>query len=215
MTVAIVDYGVGNLNSVRNMLQKVGVASTISGDPVELARVSTLILPGVGAFGAGMAALNERGLVSLLKQAADAGKEIVGICLGMQLLGSSSEEADCEGLGLISARFRRLATEKMETPLPIPHMGWNYVKRKKNSEFLKYLPEPSRFYFVHSYFADEVADEEILLTVKYGHEFVAAYQRDNIIGFQFHPEKSHKYGISLFEGLFAKYRNPSAITGAV
>jgi len=214
MTISIVDYGVGNLNSVRNMLQKVGVASTITRDPRELSTASTIILPGVGAFGAGMTALKERGLATAIKEAAGAGIDIVGICLGMQLLGSSSEEAECDGLDLIGARFRRFDTRNMGSQLPIPHMGWNFVQQKKDKDFLRNLPKPSRFYFVHSYFADEVADEDVLLTATYGHDFVAAYQRENVMGFQFHPEKSHKYGISLFAELFAKYRRERARTGA-
>jgi imidazole glycerol-phosphate synthase subunit HisH len=202
-SVAVIDYGIGNVNSVRNMLKKVGLRAEASGNAHELDATDALILPGVGSFGAGMDALEAHGLTGFLKEYAQSGRMLVGICLGMQLLGSWSDEAKREGLGLIQARFHRFDVEKMGANLTVPHMGWNTVHPVHESGFLSNLGADSRFYFVHSYFADEVPKEEVVLTATHGHDFVAAYKRDNVVGFQFHPEKSHRFGISLFETLFA------------
>jgi glutamine amidotransferase len=204
MYVGIVDYGLGNLNSVRNMLRKIGVKASISADRKVLSSCDTLILPGVGHFKKGMQSLRDRDLISTLHRTVEEGKLLIGICLGMQLLGSFSEEGDCEGLGFIDANFRRFDFKNLEEPLPVPHMGWNYVEKLQDFQFLELLPKPCRFYFVHSYFADQVSSEDILLTTHYGQRIVAAYKRKNVLGFQFHPEKSHNFGISLFMGLFGQ-----------
>jgi glutamine amidotransferase len=201
-SVAVIDYGIGNVNSVRNMLKKVGIRAAASGDPTELDSADALILPGVGAFGAGMSALHEHGLVDFVREYADSGRMLVGICLGMQLLGGQSEEAPVKGLGLIDARFKKFDAERMGAPLTVPHMGWNEVRPAQDTGLLSDVEGGTRFYFVHSYFATDVPPEQVLLTARHGRDFVAAYARDNVIGFQFHPEKSHRFGIRLFESLF-------------
>ena len=201
-SVAVIDYGIGNVNSVRNMLKKVGIRAAPSGAPAELDSADALILPGVGAFGSGMSALHEHGLVDFVREYADSGRMLVGICLGMQLLGGQSEEAPMEGLGLIDARFKKFDRHVEGASLKVPHMGWNEVRPAQDSGLLSDLESGTRFYFVHSYFATDVPPEHVVLTARYGDDFVAAYARDNVIGFQFHPEKSHRFGIRLFESLF-------------
>ena len=195
--IGIIDYGLGNLASVHNMLKKLGIKSIISANIDELKTCDKLILPGVGSFGMGMQFLKERSFIPMLNEYKESGRKIIGICLGMQLLGSWSEEGDCEGLGFIPAEFKKIKFTKAGANLIVPHMGWNYVKLANDQQGYTSVNEESRFYFVHSYYADNVRQEHILMTANYGEDFVAAFQDRNIVGFQFHPEKSHKYGMAL------------------
>ena len=185
------------------MLHKIGIKSIISADCAELDRADAIVLPGVGAFGAGMQALKQRQMINWLGHYAASGRMLVGICLGMQLLGNWSDEDHCAGLGLIEARFKKFKFDYQgQEKLPVPHMGWNYVKLVDGHRLKGELLPSSRFYFVHSYYASDVAQQNILLTADYGDTFVAAYNKNNIFGFQFHPEKSHLYGMHLFRLLF-------------
>lgn len=198
----VVDYGMGNLGSIENMCQRLGVAVTISSDPQAIAGARRLILPGVGAFGQGMANLRERGLIDALhRKVVEEGTPILGICLGMQLFGRHSEEGDADGLGWIEARTVRFAFEGM-APLPVPHMGWNTVDVKKPHPTFAAADERTRFYFVHSYHFRCDDPSDVLTTTRYGIEFVSAVARDNICGVQFHPEKSHRFGMRLLAGFF-------------
>jgi glutamine amidotransferase len=194
--VVIVDYGMGNLGSILNMLKKIGAAAKISGDPVDIMAADKLILPGVGAFDQGMTDLKERGLIALLnKRVLEEKCPILGICLGMQLLTTCSEEGQLSGLGWIQAKTRRFRFDGAEASLKIPHMGWNFVKPAYKSPFFDGFDQLPRFYFVHSYHVCCENPEDILATSLYGYEFTSAVKRGNIIGTQFHPEKSHKYGM--------------------
>lgn len=200
--ITIVDYGMGNLGSVKNMFKRIGVPCKITSNIEEIKEAEKLLLPGVGAFDNAMKKLNETGLKSVLDHKALVEKvPILGICLGMQLLTNGSEEGDEPGLGWINANTRKFipnnGTEK------VPHMGWNIVRPPQESALTDELPEDSRYYFVHSYYVEVVAQENSILKTNYILEFDSAIQKDNIYGAQFHPEKSHKFGMKLFQN-FAK-----------
>ncbi len=194
--ITIVDYGMGNLGSIHNMLNRIGVESVITGDRKQIQDAEKLILPGVGSFDAAMLNIRERDLYDILEiKACEDQIPILGICLGMQLLTCSSEEGKEKGFGWIKAKTKKFPTNQN---LKVPHMGWNNVfPSNQDSELLADLEENSRFYFVHSYFVEVENKRNSILTCNYGFEFDAAIQKDNIFGVQFHPEKSHKFGISL------------------
>jgi glutamine amidotransferase len=200
--ISVVDYGVANLGSMLNMLHKVGAPARRVGTPEELAQATKIVLPGIGAFDHGMGALAERGLVEpLRRKALDERVPLLGVCLGMQMLGLGSEEGVSDGLGLIPMRCRRLQLPAGGR-LKVPHMGWNTIVQRRASPLLQGLDEQARFYFVHSYHAVCERDEDVLATTIYGVELVSVVECGNIRGVQFHPEKSHRYGMALL-GNFA------------
>lgn len=198
--ITVIDYGMGNIGSVINMIRRIGgeVRSSSSLDEIKDSR--KLILPGVGAFDAGMTALEESGLGEALKDAVVSnGAYILGICLGMQLLLDSSEEGERSGLGLVPGRVTRF---KVETQgLPVPHMGWNVIKPVKPSPIVQSNDLLQRFYFVHSYHVECADLNDVAATSEYGHEFVSVLERKKIFGVQFHPEKSHRFGMELLRKL--------------
>jgi imidazole glycerol-phosphate synthase subunit HisH len=198
--ISIVDYGLGNLGSIHNMLRKLGVAVQVTSDPTTVADAEKLILPGVGSFDNGMENLERLGLVPVLHRAVlERRVPVLGICLGAQLMTRSSEEGRKQGLGWIAADTIRFFSRSPELRLPVPHMGWRGVHAATACPLLLGLPSEPRFYFVHSYhfLCDEPRD--VVLTTEYGYTFTAAFARDNIYGVQFHPEKSHKYGMGLLK----------------
>jgi len=195
--IAIVDYDMGNTGSILNMVKKAGGEAIISSDPEQIENADKLILPGVGAFDAGIQNLAKLGLVNIFrKKVTEQKTPILGICLGMQLLTKRSEEGVLQGLGLVDAstvRFKLISS----SGLRVPHMGWNsVVVRKESPLFYDMYPDPI-FYFVHSYHVVCRNAEDVLSTTNYGHDFVSSLQIGNIFGTQFHPEKSHKYGLKL------------------
>jgi glutamine amidotransferase len=195
--IVIVDYGMGNLGSIVNMLKKIGVKATISSDADTLAAAPKLLLPGVGAFDKAMERIVASGLKTILdEQVLVQKKPILGICLGMQLLTRGSEEGKLAGLGWVPASTKRFPGLP---GLRIPHMGWNRVYPSNPSLFTRDLPEESRFYFVHSYCVQTDLIEHSLLKCHYGIDFDAAIQKENIYGAQFHPEKSHRFGMQLLK----------------
>ena len=194
--ITIVDFNMGNLGSIRNMLKKIGVESQITADPALIASASKLILPGVGAFDAGLTNLARTGLIPLLNQRVQQDHvPTLGICLGMQLMTARSAEGDQPGLSWVDAEVSRF--EPRDAALKVPHMGWNRVMTARPSPLTDELPEEPRFYFVHSFFARCNREEDVLLTTQYGDTFHAAFQHGNVFGVQFHPEKSHKFGMAL------------------
>jgi glutamine amidotransferase len=200
--VVIVDYGLGNLGSIANMIRKCGATSEVSSDPAVIAQAARLILPGVGAFDAGMARIHQSGLTDLLRhKAREERVPFMGICLGMQLLTKGSEEGQSAGLELIDAQCLRF---RLPDGLRVPHMGWGEVGQVKSSHYLESLEEETRFYFVHSFFVQCSDERDVLLTCDYGGAFCAAFERDNIMGVQFHPEKSHSFGKKLFTGFLKR-----------
>ena len=198
--IAIIDYGMGNLGSIHNMLNRIGAPSEITSDPRKIGLADKLILPGVGAFDRAVQSLNRLGLLPVLNERVLERKvPILGICLGMQLLSLRSEEGELPGLGWIDAETVRFAFEGENADLKIPHMGWNTIEVKRSSPILDDRHEESRFYFVHSYHVRCADEANVLATTRYGIVFHAAVIRGNIMGTQFHPEKSHKFGLKLLE----------------
>ena len=196
--VAIIDCGLGNLGSIANMLDVIGVRSTITDSEKEIDSADHIILPGVGSFDTGMSNLQIKGLDEVIKNQAIAGKPILGICLGMQLLGRGSEEGALPGLGLIPFDNVKFSFEQ-DSNLKIPHMGWDVVEFKKDIPLLEGIYGRQRYYFVHSYHAVCDRDENVMMTCDYGYNFAAAVCKDNVYGVQFHPEKSHSFGMKIFD----------------
>jgi glutamine amidotransferase len=200
--IAVVRYGVSNLGSMMNMLQRIGVNAQIAEHPNDILSAERLILPGVGAFDAGITALRKSGLEDPIKQRVAEGAPILGICLGMQLLGHSSTEGSLPGLGLINAhcvRFKFRAADRLR----VPHMGWAQISPTRRNSLIDCLPANARFYFVHSYHVICAEPKDLLATTTYGIKFSAIVQRNNIVGAQFHPEKSHRYGMALLKSFSA------------
>lgn len=193
--IAIVDYGMGNLGSIQNMFKRIGAAARVTGDPAVLADARKILLPGVGAFDSAMQRIADAGLREVLdRKALQERVPTLGICLGMQLLTRGSEEGQLPGLGWIAASTKRFPAI---AGLKVPHMGWNLVTPTQPSPLTDGLPAESRFYFVHSYYVQVDDPADSLLRTHYGIEFDAAVAHGNIYGAQFHPEKSHKFGMKL------------------
>jgi len=196
--ITVVDYGMGNVGSIANMLKKVGVPSQLTADPDQIATADRLILPGVGAFDTAMQRLDDGGLTDAIRQRVlDHGVPLLGICLGMQLLADSSEEGQRSGLGVVPGRVERLQPVGPDGPLPVPHMGWSTVDVVRPHRLLEPLGVDARYYFVHSYaFRCTDADDEVGRTT-YGGSFTSVVARGDVVGVQFHPEKSHRHGWAL------------------
>jgi glutamine amidotransferase len=192
--IAVVDYGGANLGSVLKAFRHVGAPAELSADPALLGRADALVVPGDGAFGATVDELRERGLDRIIGDAAAGGRWVLGICIGMQVLFEESEEhGRHRGLGLLAGRVRRL-----ETGLPVPHMGWNRLRWPRPHPLMDGIEQGRHVYFVHSYFCD-AAPEAVVATTDYGQDFAAIVARDNVLGVQFHPEKSQAPGLRLIE----------------
>ena len=195
--ISVIDYGVANLGSIKNMLGRIGVEAILASSPGQVVDSDKIILPGVGSFQHGMAELNKRGLIEPLRQQAKEGVPILGICLGMQLLGNGSDEGPGkEGLGLIDARCERLSPPA-GSGLKVPHMGWCQLAIRRDAPIFDSLPPESRYYFVHSFHLVCNKQDDVLATAEYGQQFTAAVQSGTVLGVQFHPEKSHRFGMAL------------------
>ena len=200
--ITIVDYGAGNLHSVKNALDLLGIESRISSDPKEVLSAERIILPGVGAFGGAMAALREKGIDKALKTAAAAGVPILGICLGMQLFFEESEESPgvC-GLGIMKGKFVKIPKKP---GIKIPHTGWNSLEFAKDSAIFKDIGNEPYVYFVHSYYLEPASDNVVSAYTTYGARLAVAAEHDNIFAVQFHPEKSGGVGLRILSN-FAEY----------
>ena len=195
--ITIINYGMGNLGSVTNMLKKIGVHCKITSDINEIEQAKKIILPGVGAFDAAVSRIDELNLRPVLTYKAKEQKiPFLGICLGMQLLTRGSEEGVIKGLNFVPAQTIKFKFEK-DSDLKIPHMGWNFVKENTKSKLTEGFTNEYRFYFIHSYYVLCDKPENSILKTTHGVEFDSAIQHENIYGAQFHPEKSHKYGMHL------------------
>lgn len=198
--ITIIDYGAGNIKSIQNMLKKIGVESVLTKNIEAIEKATKLILPGVGHFDYGMQQLQKSGLIDVLNKKVKQEKHpLLGICLGAQMLGKTSEEGNEKGLGWIDMEVIKFNTKKLPHHLKIPHMSWNEITIEKESGLLKGLNNESRFYFVHSFFMQAKNKSDVLCTSNYGYDFVSGVQKENIYGVQFHPEKSHKFGMKLLE----------------
>lgn len=199
---AVIDYGAGNLRSVMHALKHLHVTDVqLVQTPDQLQGADKIILPGVGAFGAGMDKLHEQALVDPIREAVDAGVPYFGICLGMQFLFESSDEmGEHEGFGILPGSVTRFP--KFED-LKVPHMGWNQLQPTRESTMLAGLPDDAYAYFVHSYYCVPENPDDVLITVDYGIPFTAGVERDNVFGVQFHPEKSQTVGLQLLRNFLA------------
>lgn len=197
--IVILDYGMGNVASILNMLKKIGAEAVISAEPEVAAKADKIILPGVGTFDAGMENLTRCGFKDVINEHVHKkGNPILGICLGMQMLGRRSEEGRTEGLGLIPFDNVRFSFPEL-SDLKIPHMGWDRIQICRSTNLTEGLDIPQRYYFVHSYHAVCDNEENVMCRCEYGYSFAAAVCKDNVYGVQFHPEKSHRYGMKLLE----------------
>lgn len=197
--IKIIDYGAGNIGSITNMLLRLGQECEVTNDPEKINKATKLILPGVGKFDYGMSKLKESGLIEILNEKALVEKiPILGICLGAQLMTKSSQEGEIPGLSWFDAEVLKFK----DGLLRVPHMGWNSVYPCINDRITFNLTE-SRFYFVHSYYIHSNNPDEVMFTSTYGQEFAAGLKKNNIYAVQFHPEKSHKFGIQLFENFLS------------
>ena len=197
--ISIVDYGMGNLRSVKKAFESLGFLPTVTRNPEEILNSDGLVLPGVGAFGDCMKNLEDFGLVDPIKSFINNGKPFLGICLGLQLLFEESEESPGEnGLGILKGkvvRFPRFNEERLK----VPHMGWNQVDAKRSLPILKGIPVGSWFYFVHSYFPEPEDSGVIAGKTQYGIEFTSAIEKDSVFACQFHPEKSSTLGLKILQ----------------
>jgi imidazole glycerol-phosphate synthase subunit HisH len=206
MKIAIIDYGVGNPGSVLNMFKRIGVDAYISDNPRGICNAQKLILPGVGSFDTGMLNLNNSGLLPDLNRLVMIEKRpILGICLGMQLMTNTSEEGALPGLGWIDAETVKFKFDSFHN-FKIPHMSWNLASVRKENILFDEEKSEKKFYFVHSYYVKCNDDSDILTETNYGINFTSSFQRENIVGVQFHPEKSHRFGFRFMEN-FAKVFN--------
>jgi len=197
MTVTIIDYGIGNIQSVQKALEFMGATVTLTSSPADILNADKLLLPGVGAFGAAMDALRLRDWVEPIQQAAGNGTPLLGICLGMQLLLNESDEmGQHAGLGLINGRVTRFPSSPT---LKVPHMGWNAIHHQSENPLLQDVNNGDYAYFVHSYYCIPDDAAVTLATVEYGMELTAVLGKDNIFGAQFHPEKSQKAGLQILK----------------
>lgn len=193
-SITIIDYGMGNLRSVQKAFERIDVCAKVTSRPADLINADKILLPGVGHFEQGMKNLIESGFADAIKEAVLVKKtNILGICLGMQLLTEHSEEGNVNGLGFVKGRTIKFPAMKLKTP----HMGWNSLDTKKESALNQGLSRDDYFYFVHSYYVSCGIPDDVLYQTEYGLNFDAAFQHENIVGFQFHPEKSHKSGLKL------------------
>ena len=196
--ITIIDYGMGNIGSINNMFRRIGVDTLVTSDPEAIKRARKVVLPGVGAYDAAVKRIDGLGLRELLRKKALVDKvPFLGICLGMQLLVNESEEGTAKGLGLIPGNAIRFPKHNT---LKVPHMGWNSVEIIQGNALTAHLDPKPRFYFVHSYFVQAENPKDVTMRSRYGQDFDAGLGHNNIFGTQFHPEKSHKFGMALLKG---------------
>ena len=204
--IVIIDYGIGNLSSILNKLQRLGVETIVSSKIEHIKKAEKLILPGVGHFEAGMNNLRKQNLIPILnKKVLEEKAFVLGICLGMQLFTNKSEEGNCTGLGWINAETKKIQLSNYKGYMKIPHVGWNTLKIKKTNNILREINEENAFYFVHSYHVVCNNVSNIIAMTNYDCLFTSVVQKENILGVQFHPEKSHQSGMQILEN-FIKMR---------
>lgn len=198
--ISIVDYGVGNVRAIANLYHRLHIETTMASTPEEIASAERLILPGVGAFDGAMDLLQASGMREALdEQVLRRGCPVLGICVGMQMLARGSEEGERAGLGWIDATVRRFPSMQDGRPVQMPHMGWNDVEPRPGEALFRGIEEDARFYFLHSYYFEPAHVENRIGCTEYALPFASAVRCDNIHGVQFHPEKSHHWGIALLK----------------
>jgi len=198
--IAIVDYGWGNIRAIANIYRRLNVAVSIAASANDLRGADKVILPGVGAFDSAMQSLNESGMREPLEEVVvGARKPALGICVGMQMLARRSDEGKLNGLGWIDGEVRRFDVSGFPNETHLPHMGWNDVRPRDSSDLFRDLAEESRFYFLHSYYFAPASPEYVLAETDYYGQFTSSVRSQQIFGVQFHPEKSHQWGIKLLQ----------------
>jgi len=203
--IGVINYGIGNVNSIANILQKLGINFVVITKASEIRNCKSLILPGVGSFDAAMKKLVGGNWIEPLNEFAKVErKPLLGICLGMQLLTKKSQEGKERGLGFIDAKTVLFNKDKMIDEVRIPHMSWNLINTEKDNKLFDTLIE-QKFYFVHSYHVVCKEIQDVLTTTNYGYSFASSFSRGNIIGVQFHPEKSHHFGYNFFKNFIKEY----------
>lgn len=200
MSIAVIDYDMGNLKSVSKALEHLGASVVVTRDKQQIENASKIVLPGVGAFALCMENLKKYDLIDVVKNQLDKGKYFMGICLGFQLLFEESEEFGAHaGLGYFKGRVKKFPKDFHEKNLKVPHMGWNQIQIKKTSAFLAGLEEGAHTYFVHSYYVEPQDASLVATTTDYGFEFCSSVEKDHIFACQFHPEKSQQVGLKILE----------------
>ena len=196
--ITVIDYGMGNLGSIQNIIKKLGYQAEITANLNKISSAKKLILPGVGSFDKAMQNLASLNLVDVIKQKASEGTPLLGICLGMQLLADSSEEGSLKGLSIIPGEVKKFI---VPPPLKVPHMGWNLIQYNQACRLYEGFDvfEETRFYFVHSYYYQCIHQQQVAATTKFDITFTSSVFKDNVFGVQFHPEKSHKFGMLLLK----------------
>ena len=190
----VIDYESGNLRSVAKALESIGASPIVTGDASQIASADAVVLPGVGSGPAAMDALRQRNLVEPIRECVASGRPFLGVCLGLQLLLDRTEEGGADCLGSVAGRVRRLPDG-----LKVPHMGWNSVRFKREHPVFKGIPQDSHFYFVHSYYAAPDDETWVAGTTDYGVSFCSIYAKDNVVATQFHPEKSGRMGLRIYQ----------------
>jgi len=201
----VIDYESGNLRSVAKALESIGVSPIVTGDASQIASADAVVLPGVGSGPAAMDALRQRNLVEPIRECVASGRPFLGVCLGLQLLLDRTEEGGADCLGSVAGRVRRLPDG-----LKVPHMGWNGVRFKREHPVFKGIPQDSHFYFVHSYYAAPDDETWVAGTTDYGVSFCSIYAKDNVVATQFHPEKSGRMGLRIYENFVTLAVQPAA-----
>ena len=195
--IAIIDYGAGNLQSVKKAFDFIGAESVITNDPEVILSADKILLPGVGSFGDAMDSMHKNGLVETVKECALSGKPFLGICLGLQLLFEESEESpDVKGLGIFKGKIKKFSSDM---GLKIPHIGWNSLEIKQKDSLFKDIPENAYVYFVHSYYLHAEDEEDVATVTNYGIDFHTAVGKNNVFATQFHPEKSGDVGLQILK----------------
>jgi len=198
--ISIINYGLGNIKAFTNIYKKLNIPVEVVSSAEELKNAKKLILPGVGSFDHAMTLLSTSGMKELLDELVLVKKvPIIGICVGLQMLADSSEEGKLPGLGWIHGKVKKFDHASLPHGTILPHMGWNTIQANRNSYLFEFLPDNSRFYFLHTYYFECINDNNILTTTNYGVEFTSAVNENNIYGVQFHPEKSHSNGTQLLK----------------
>lgn len=200
MKITIIDYNMGNFSAIKNMLNFLSIDCIVTSNPLDIYKAEKIILPGVGSFDYGMENLNSLGISEALKsKVQNSNTPILGVCLGMQLLTKSSDEGVASGLGFLDAYTKKFIFEDNNQRLKVPNMGWNYIIKSNDHALLNSSFSNQKFYFVHSYYVVCNNNDDILATTNYGIKFVSVFKHKNIFGCQFHPEKSHKYGLEVLK----------------
>ena len=202
--IAVVDYGLGNVSAFANIYRRLGIPVKLARSAADLRDASHLVLPGVGAFDWAMKRLDDSGMRGVLDEMVlHQRRPVLGVCVGMQMMGTSSEEGKSAGLGWVAAKVRRFSEVHLQSMTHLPHMGWNDVEAVSTKSLFAELGTGPRFYFLHSYYIDSEDGDQVLAWSVYGQRFACAIQRGNILGVQFHPEKSHSWGVQLLKNFAA------------